>query len=146
MRTTSRSLTPTPASASTERQRLSKGPIDAEGNEYQPQGSRSASLAIWCNGDRSQSDSHRSPSPNGGGFADFNDILSDLFGGVLRSSKVGGRALVGRSPKLIFTVDFLDAVKRAKRRVGLPDCRHLDTTISTGFDFGRVLRLEGVRD
>ena len=121
------------------RKRYDKGQIDAEGNERGPQG-----FPFGGNGSRGRPYTYRSSGQSaGGGFAGFDDILSDLFGGTARGgARPGGRPR-GEDLKLGVTVDFLDAAKGTKRRVGLPDGRHLDVTIPAGVEPGQVLRLKG---
>lgn len=124
------------------RKRYDKGQIDAEGNERGPQGFPfGASSGPFGGAGRSRTYTYRSAGP-GGGFAGFDEILGDLFSGAARG-RTGGRPNVGEDMKLSVTVDFLDAAKGTKRRVGLPDGRHLDVTIPAGVEPGQVLRLKG---
>ena len=130
------------------RKRYDKGQIDAEGNERGPQGFPFGAGGGPFGGTgagRGRTYTYRSSGPGGGGFAGFDDILSDLFGGASRGGRAGAgaRTRVGEDLKLTVTVDFLDAAKGAKRRVGLPDGRHLDVTIPAGVEGGQVLRLKG---
>ncbi len=129
------------------RKRYDKGQIDAEGNERGPQGFPFGGMGAGPGGPggaRGRQYSYRSTGPGAGGFAGFDDILSDLFGGAARGGgpRNGGRPR-GEDLKLAVTVDFLDAAKGTKRRVGLPDGRHLDVTIPAGVEPGQVLRLKG---
>lgn len=75
----------------------------------------------------------------GAGFEDFGDIFADLFGGGR-----GGRAAPrrGRDVRTRMSVDFLDAVKGATRRVAV-DGRTLDLAIPAGVKTGQTLRLRG---
>jgi len=133
------------------RKRYDKGQIDAEGNERGPQGfpfgasgpfgSAGGSYGGAGPG-RTRSYTYRSTGPTGG-FAGFYDILSVLFGGASRGGRAGGRTRAGEDLKLTVTVDFLEAAKGTKRRVGLPDGRHLDVSIPAGVESGQVLRLKG---
>jgi DnaJ-class molecular chaperone len=75
------------------------------------------------------------------GFADFDDILSDLFGhgeGVRTQFRMRGNDINYRLP-----VDFLEAVKGATKRISLPDGSALDVGIPPGTRDGQVLRLRG---
>ena len=144
---------------SDKRKRYDRGQIDADGNERGPQGfpfgasGHSGGFAgNETRGPFGRAGFHFSHSPGGtggggGGFAGFEDILGDLFGGASRpgGANRGGQARqpAGEDMKLVVTVDFLDAAKGAKRRVGLPDGRHLDVTIPAGVESGQVLRLKG---
>ena len=133
------------------RKRYDKGQIDAEGNERGPQGfpfGAGGGPFGGPGGSRGRTYTYRSGGPGGGGgaaggFAGFDDILSDLFGGAARGGRTGARTREGEDLKLAVTVDFLDAAKGTKRRVGLPDGRHLDVTIPAGVENGQVLRLKG---
>ncbi len=136
------------------RKRYDKGQIDADGNERGPQGfpfgaggagpfGAQGGGRTWHYTSRGgPGDAAGMGGGAGGGFAGFDDILSDLFGGAAR----GGRSRSGRGGedlKLAVTIDFLDAAKGTKRRLGLPDGRHLDVTIPAGVEAGQVLRLKG---
>jgi len=131
------------------RKRYDKGQIDADGNERGPQGFPFGAGGPFggagggAGAGRSRSYTYRSGGPGGGGFAGFDDIISDLFGGASRGGRSAGRTRAGEDLKLTVTVDFLDAAKGTKRRVGLPDGRHLDVTIPAGVESGQVLRLKG---
>ncbi len=136
------------------RKRYDRGQIDADGNERGPQGfpfgAQGGSPFGGQAGRGSWRYTHSGGGPQGAGqqssgFAGFEDILSDLFGGGSRAgARAGGaRNTRGEDMKLAVTVDFLDAAKGAKRRLGLPDGRHLDVTIPAGVETGQVLRLKG---
>ena len=80
------------------------------------------------------------------GFEDMGDA-SDLFADLFGRSRSGGG---GRQPKLRgqdvqyrLELDFLEAVRGAKRRITLPDGNALDLTIPEGVAEGHVLRLKG---
>lgn len=117
------------------RARYDRGEIDASGQE-RPQRSYYRYYA-----DREQA----SPYHSQAGFADFEevgDIFSDLFGNRRRS---GGAQFQARGADIRYemTVDFLDAVNGAKKRVTMPDGRSLDLTIPPGLQDGQTLRLKG---
>lgn len=124
------------------RKRYDRGLIDADGNERGPQG-----FGGFGGFDQGRAGGHRTYYRSGGagaefsGFAGFDDVLSDLFGG--RGGRRAHARQRGEDLKLAVSVDFLEAVKGGKRRVGLPDGRHLDVTIPAGIEDGRVLRLKG---
>lgn len=89
---------------------------------------------------------------NKGDFDDLGDIFADLFG---RGRTAGGQgagpaghgaqagAMRGRDVKYELQVDFLDAVKGAKKRVAMPDGKSLDINLPAGVDDGQTLRLRG---
>ncbi|MEZ5862409.1 MAG: J domain-containing protein [Geminicoccaceae bacterium] len=121
------------------RKRYDRGLIDADGNERGPQG--------FGGFDPGRAGGHRTYHRSSGsgaefsGFGGFDDVLSDLFGG--RAGRRANARPRGEDLKLAVSVDFLEAVKGGKRRVGLPDGRHLDVTIPAGIEDARVLRLKG---
>lgn len=76
------------------------------------------------------------------GFSDFagaEDLFAEMFG------RKSGQARNQRGQDLNFTltVDFLDAINGAKRRISLPDGGSLDLTIPAGTLDNSVLRLRG---
>jgi DnaJ-class molecular chaperone len=91
--------------------------------------------------------------PGGGGdFGDFGfgDVFSDIFGGFRGAAgAAGGRAgggsyaPRGRDVRYTLDVDFLEAVKGARKRVTLPEGGTLDLTVPEGVSDGQVLRLKG---
>jgi DnaJ-class molecular chaperone len=52
----------------------------------------------------------------------------------------------GGDRRYVLTVDFLDAVNGAKKRLALGPDKHLDVTIPAGLEDGQVLRLKGQGD
>lgn len=126
------------------RRRYDRGQIDADGNERGPQGFPFGAGGAQPGG-RSWQYTQRgggTGGTTGGGFAGFDDILSDLFGAAARGGRTGPGPR-GEDLKLSVTIDFLDAAKGTRRRLGLPDGRHLDVTIPPGVEAGQVLRLKG---
>lgn len=77
-----------------------------------------------------------------GGPDDLGDILDGLFGGRGRGGARHYRVR-GGDVRYHMTVDFLEAVNGAKKRVTMPDGRTLDITIPAGFRDGQQLRLKG---
>lgn len=133
------------------RKRYDQGEIDEDGNERVPHGFgggfgggpggpfRQGGARTWH---FSSGGGPGGPGAEAGGFAGFEDILSDLFGGAAGGRRAGARPR-GEDLKLKVTIDFLDAAKGARRRMTLPDGRHLDVNIPAGVDSGQVLRLKG---
>lgn len=78
-----------------------------------------------------------------GGAADFDDILSRMFGAGARRGMGEGFAMRGADARYALTVDFLEAVNGGTRRVTLPDGKSLDVAIPPGVRDGQVLRLKG---
>jgi DnaJ-class molecular chaperone len=77
----------------------------------------------------------------GDGAPDFDyDIFSDLFGG-----RGGGERfrMPPQDVRYALDVDFLDAVKGARKTVRMPDGKTLDIAIPPGIAEGKVLRLKG---
>jgi DnaJ-class molecular chaperone len=90
----------------------------------------------------------------GGGTGDFGefgfgDVFSDIFGGFRGAAGGGTRpggaqyAPRGRDVRYTLDVDFLEAVKGARKRVTLPEGGTLDLSVPEGVSDGQVLRLKG---
>ncbi len=77
-----------------------------------------------------------------GGADDLGDILDGLFGGRGRGGARHYRVR-GGDVRYHMSVDFLEAVNGAKKRVTMPDGRTLDISIPAGFRDGQQLRLKG---
>lgn len=73
------------------------------------------------------------------------DDLGGMFGEMFdRQRRADGtRPMGGRDELYALTVEFLEAVNGAKRRLTLPDGRVLDVAIAPGTFEGQVLRLRG---
>ncbi|WP_324754220.1 J domain-containing protein [Roseovarius sp. Pro17] len=78
-----------------------------------------------------------------GDFEDVSDIFADLFGGRRQSRGGQGFAARGGDVRYRLDVDFMDAVRGAKRAVPLPDGSAIDLTIPVGIRDGQTLRLRG---
>jgi DnaJ-class molecular chaperone len=72
---------------------------------------------------------------------DVGSIFSHLFGD--QGGFSGATRSRPRDHRHRLSVDFLDAVNGAKRRITLPDGRSLDVAIPAGIEEGHVLRLKG---
>jgi DnaJ-class molecular chaperone len=123
------------------RKRFDAGEIDAGGNE-RPERAYYRQWAEGAGGDKYQ-DRHFEF-----GAGDLDEILSGLFnrgrsGG--RGTGAGMRAR-GGDRRYTLTVDFLDAINGAKKRLALGPDRHLDVTIPAGIEDGQVMRLKGQGD
>ena len=82
------------------------------------------------------------PYENHSGFADFaeaDDILAELF----RRRAQEARRAPGPDLHYRLSIDFLDAVNGATKRLTLPNGGSLDVTIPTGIQEGQTLRLRG---
>jgi DnaJ-class molecular chaperone len=77
---------------------------------------------------------------------DLDDLLA-MFGRGARGGFGGSRGANLRMPgedyRYVLTVDFLDAVNGAKRRLTLAQDKNLDVTIPAGVRDGQILRLKG---
>ncbi|MGJ3231305.1 MAG: DnaJ C-terminal domain-containing protein [Oceanicaulis sp.] len=121
------------------RARFDRGEIDADGNERAPFHFRSRP---------GESAGQRGPS---GRFEDISDLFSDLFSdvGARRGRGAGGMGGAGFAPakgadlKAGLTVSFEEAMRGAKRRVGLSGGRAVEVAIPAGVESGKVLRLRG---
>ncbi|MCK8465540.1 DnaJ domain-containing protein [Aliiroseovarius sp. S1339] len=80
-----------------------------------------------------------------GDFDDLSDVFSDLFGAraQARTGRAQGFAARGTDVRYHLEVDFMDAVRGAKRAVPLPDGSAIDLTIPAGVRDGQTLRLRG---
>jgi len=75
----------------------------------------------------------------------FHDIFGDLFGQASRAGPRGrsGFAVKGQDARYTLAVDFLEAVRGARKRVTLPSGGVLDLNVPKGVSHGQVLRLKG---
>lgn len=116
------------------RRRFDAGEIDASGTERpQQRYYKEYADAAGAAGPRYQ---------NTSGFADFaqeDDFLAEL----LRRREQQARRAPGADRLYQLTVDFLDAVNGATRRITLPDGGSLDVTIPAGIQDGQTIRLRG---
>ena len=79
---------------------------------------------------------------NRSGYADFGDT-DDLFAELFRQQARQSRKAPGADLRYRLSVDFLDAVNGASKRITLPDGGSLDVTIPAGIQQGQSLRLRG---
>ena len=82
------------------------------------------------------------PYENPSGFADFADA-DDVFAELFRRQARQSRRARGADLHYRLTIEFLDAVAGASKRLTLPDGGTLDVTIPPGIQEGQVLRLRG---
>jgi len=124
------------------RARFDRGEIDADGNERPAFHFRSRP-----GGPAGQ----RGPS---GRFEDISDLFADLFAdpGAQRARRgrgpgsagaAGGGPVKGTDLRAGVTLSLEEAIKGAKRRVGLNDGRTVEVSIPAGVEAGKVLRLKG---
>jgi len=115
-----------------------RGEIDKDGNPQHQQ--------------RQQSYKDFAEGPQGGryhpaGGGDFNQediesIFGSFFGGGVGGKQAGFKAQ-SLDAHYVIEVDFLEAVKGAKKRVTMPDGKVLDISIPAGAEDGQKLRLKG---
>jgi DnaJ-class molecular chaperone len=79
---------------------------------------------------------------NPSGYADFADS-SDIFAEILRQQARQARRAPGPDMHYRLTIDFLDSVTGASKRISLPGGGTLDVTIPAGIEEGQTLRLRG---
>lgn len=118
------------------RKRFDNGEIDDTGSERQPQRQYYREYAEanpnFRYGERSKQAENA---------ADFDyDIFSDLFRG--RSAGDQFR-MPPQDVRYALEVDFLDAVRGARKTVHMPDGKRLDISIPAGIEDGKTLRLRG---
>ena len=77
---------------------------------------------------------------NNSGFADFGDT-DDMFAELFRQQARQSRRAPGADLRYRLSVDFLDAVNGASKRITLPDGGTLDVSIPAGSQEGQTLRL-----
>ncbi len=118
------------------RKRFDAGEIDASGQERP---------------ERQYYRQHTGADPQGryesaagyGDFEDVSDVFADLFGGGRQARSGRGFAARGGDVRYRLDVDFMDAVRGAKRAVPLPDGSAIDLAIPVGIRDGQTLRLRG---
>jgi DnaJ-class molecular chaperone len=121
------------------RRRFDAGEIDAAGNERADR----AFYRQWA--ESGAGDKYQSQHFNFGG-EDVDDILSNLFGQRRGAGRGAGARLRGADRHYSMTVDFLDAVNGAKKRLALAPEKFLDVNIPAGIEDGKTLRLKGQGD
>lgn len=115
------------------RRRFDSGEIDAAGEEkprqryYRDYAAEGAGAA---------------PYGNSSGFADFAE-LDDFLAELLRRQREHARRMPGADLHYTLTIDFLDAINGATRRLSLPTGGSIDVTIPPGVQEGQILRLRG---
>jgi DnaJ-class molecular chaperone len=118
------------------RARYDRGEIDAAGNEVPPQRPFYRDFGDTAGREKYRADAGFDPE-------DLESIFAQAFGG--RGGTAGGRrfSMRGQDAQYQLTLDFLDAVNGAMRRITLPDGRTLDVRIPVGVNDGQVIRLKG---
>lgn len=117
----------------TKRKKFDRGEIDALGAET-PRQQYYKDYASRAGADHA----YQNPS----GFADFagaDDVFAELF----RRQAQQARRAKGADAHYRLSVEFLDAITGATRRLTLPDGGTLDVTIPPGIQEGQTLRLRG---
>lgn len=125
-----------------QRARFDRGEIDAAGQEQAPRHSY-RDYAEAGAGERYGAAGNRGGAPPGGWTTDdLEAMFSSMFSGAQAR---GGRsqAAQGSDVHYALTIDFLDAVNGATRRLTLPDGGVLDVKIPPGTEDGQTLRLRG---
>ena len=120
------------------RGRYDRGEIDAAGAEARPENPSYRGYAEGAPGAR-----YRQPPGAGPDMseAEFGDLFEDLFAGSREARGTGPRR--GRDQTYTLTIDFLDSVTGATKRLALPDSRGLDVRIPPGIEDGQTMRLRG---
>ncbi len=88
-----------------------------------------------------------------GGFSNFDDLLSGMFGGFGTTSRTRGRGRSGFEPEDMefpgrdvaaeVTISLNEAAKGTTRRVQLPTGKEVDVKIPAGLGDGKQIRLKG---
>lgn len=115
------------------RQRFDSGEIDASGAERPRQRFYKDYAAEAAPGH---------PYENRSGFADFAET-DDIFAELFRRQAREARRAPGPDLHYRLSIEFLDAVNGATKRLTLPGGGSLDVTIPSGIQEGLILRLRG---
>jgi DnaJ-class molecular chaperone len=115
------------------RKRFDSGEIDAFGAE-RPQQKYYKDFAAEAGAGN--------PYENPSGFADFADA-DDVFAELFRRQARQARRARGADLHYRLSIEFLDAVVGASKRLTLPDGGTLHVTIPSGIQEGQILRLRG---
>lgn len=136
-----------------------RGEIDAEG-QPRPERPRYRDFAEGMPGRRYRPSGAAGPNAASGhpagGWGASEEELGDIFGSIFGQHRpgaagagfaggfsAGGAPIKGRDELYGLTVDLLDVVRGATRRLTLPDGRSLDVKIPAGLEDGQSLRLRG---
>ena len=121
------------------RGRYDRGEIDATGAEARPENPSYRGYADGAPGARYR----QSGAGPGAGMheEDLSDLFEDLFAGVREPR--GNAPRRGQDHAYMLTIDFLDAVTGATKRLSLPEGRGLDVRIPPGIEDGQTMRLRG---
>lgn len=79
---------------------------------------------------------------NASGFSDFADS-NDVFAEIFRRQARQARRAPGQDLHYRLSIDFLDAVTGATKRLSLPDGGTIEVAIPPGIEEGQTLRLRG---
>lgn len=125
------------------RKRFDRGEIDADGNERAAFGGGSPFGGVEPAEAAERFRRRARPGRDSGGFEDFSDIFSDLFGRGDPGPRAAPRPEKGRDIRTRLSVAFLDAARGASKRVTLPSGQTVDVAIPEGLRNGQTLRLRG---
>jgi DnaJ-class molecular chaperone len=122
------------------RGRYDRGEIDDTGAEAAPERPSYRRYADGAEGQRYRQQAGPDMSEE-----ELSDLFSDLFGhgGGERRGPGADAPRRGRDQHYTLTVDFLDAVRGATKRLALPEGRGLDVRIPPGIEEGQIMRLKG---
>jgi len=115
------------------RRRFDNGETDASGSERRKQRFYKDFAAEAAPGH---------PYENRSGFADFTEA-NDLFAQLLRRQAEEARRAPGPDLNYRLSIEFLDAINGATKRLTLPEGGTIDVTIPPGIQEGQTLRLRG---
>ncbi|WP_294927506.1 DnaJ C-terminal domain-containing protein [uncultured Paracoccus sp.] len=117
-----------------QRARYDRGEVDASGQE------RPQQRHYY----RDYAQAGDNPYRQQGGFDDFSDVFSDLFGQRAQSRR-GAHSFDMRGPDQRFTleIDFMTAARGGSTRITMPDGNTLEVKIPEGARDGQTIRLRG---
>ncbi len=120
------------------RARYDRGEIDETGAEAPPEHPSYRGYADGAQGWR-----YRQPEGETMSEADLGDLFENLFGAGAARGQAGTGPRRGRDQHYTLTVEFLDTVTGARKRLALPEGKGLDVRIPPGIEEGQTLRLKG---
>jgi DnaJ-class molecular chaperone len=117
-----------------------RGEIDASGAQQQPRQSERGSYRQHA--EAGPGFKYERHGANGAGSYQFGHDEQDLFA-ELFGARAGRTRMRGSDVGYTLSVEFIDAINGAKKRVGMADGKMLDISIPAGLQDGQTLRLRG---
>ena len=125
-------------SDNTKRAKFDAGEIDGSGAETQAARERQ----YYRDNPQTQQQPQGNPYANQSAYEDFASE-DDLFAQIFRRQAQQARNAKGADVQYRMTVEFLEAVTGASKRITMPNGQSLDVNIPAGIQDGQTLRLKG---